>query len=178
MKKNIVPLEMMSCRSMAQANAGNDLRRNRNVARKFLMGLIVGFLFFVPWLPVLAYDPDWTSDDSSWASDDSNRPPTGQSANTSPAGQPGGGLENPLGRSETIWGFLTNLLHALLPLFIVIAVFFIVWSGFQFLTAQGNPQKLETARNTLIWTLVGVAIIVGVDVIIAVLKDVASTLEI
>ncbi len=42
-------------------------------------------------------------------------------------------------------------------------VIVILWCfvGFKFVMAQGNPNALEEARNALIWTVVGTAIVAG-----------------
>ena len=42
-----------------------------------------------------------------------------------------------------------------------IAAFFLVLTGFMFIAARGNTQKLEEARAMLLWVVVGTAIIVG-----------------
>ncbi len=41
---------------------------------------------------------------------------------------------------------------------IVLAVIFIILAGFSFLTASGDPAKLNKAKNQLFWALVAVAI--------------------
>ncbi|MDA1335179.1 MAG: TrbC/VirB2 family protein [bacterium] len=42
-----------------------------------------------------------------------------------------------------------------------VAVIFIVYSGFLFVTAQGAPDKITNAKNTITWTLIGLAIAIG-----------------
>ncbi|KKU75485.1 MAG: hypothetical protein UY02_C0050G0001, partial [Candidatus Giovannonibacteria bacterium GW2011_GWB1_47_6b] len=42
-----------------------------------------------------------------------------------------------------------------------IAVVFIVWAGFLFVTAMGSPQKLETAKKTITWSIIGLLFVVG-----------------
>src|SRR3989344_5475123 len=44
---------------------------------------------------------------------------------------------------------------------IPVVAFFLILSGFMFVSAQGNKEQLKTARTMLIWTLVGTAIVVG-----------------
>ena len=72
----------------------------------------------------------------------------------------GVGLENPLKVSS-----LEDLLVALLNIVVVIAtpiiIFFIIYSGFLYVTAQGNATKLETARNSLVYAIIGGVIIIG-----------------
>lgn len=42
-----------------------------------------------------------------------------------------------------------------------VAVVFIIWSGFLFVSAQGDEKKLTTARSTLTATVIGLAIVIG-----------------
>jgi hypothetical protein len=41
---------------------------------------------------------------------------------------------------------------------LVTAVIFIVMAGFMFVTAQGDPAKVNTARNFVLYALIGVAV--------------------
>lgn len=51
----------------------------------------------------------------------------------------------------------------------VVIVLFIV-TGFLFLTAEGDPAKLETARKALIWSIIGVVVILLGSFIIETVK--------
>lgn len=42
-----------------------------------------------------------------------------------------------------------------------VAVVFIIWSGFLFVTAGGSEEKLNKAKSTLTWTIIGLAVAVG-----------------
>ncbi len=48
----------------------------------------------------------------------------------------------------------------------LIAVVMLIISGIKFITAQGEPQKIKDARNTIIWSLIGLAIAVSAEVIV------------
>ena len=37
----------------------------------------------------------------------------------------------------------------------------IIWAGFTFILAQGDPNKVKEARSRLWWTLIGTAILFG-----------------
>ncbi|MGM0629327.1 MAG: hypothetical protein ACQESA_02785 [Patescibacteria group bacterium] len=43
----------------------------------------------------------------------------------------------------------------------IVATFAIVYSGFLFVTAQGNPEKLTKARSAFIWAVIGGLVILG-----------------
>lgn len=42
-----------------------------------------------------------------------------------------------------------------------VAVIFILWSGFLFVSAGGNPEKIKNARATLLWAIIGLAVVIG-----------------
>lgn len=48
---------------------------------------------------------------------------------------------------------------------IPIAAIFIIFAGFQFVTARGNQTKLQNAKTTFYWTIIGTVILVGAWVI-------------
>jgi hypothetical protein len=54
--------------------------------------------------------------------------------------------------------------------------FFLILSGFMFVTAQGNTQKLERAKLMFYWTLVGTAIVVGAKPIAEMVINFAQSL--
>jgi len=80
--------------------------------------------------------------------------------------QPGAGssvtaLENPIGKITSFDVLIKSILNIVMTIGIPIAVLAIIYSGFLFVTAQGNPEKLESAKNALLWTVVGTAILLG-----------------
>lgn len=58
---------------------------------------------------------------------------------------------------EVVKGFAQLAAQIGLP----IAALFLVWSGFLFVSARGDTKKLETAKSTFYWTVIGTALIVG-----------------
>ncbi len=74
-------------------------------------------------------------------------------------------LNNPLSaggqRIDSIGDFIKEMLEAAVFILFPIAVVFIVYSGFLFVFAQGNPEKLSTAKRNFMWTIVGMALLLG-----------------
>ena len=62
---------------------------------------------------------------------------------------------------NTIPGCIKLLLNAVVKLAFPVAGIFILWSGFLFVSAVGDPKKLEKARKTLLWTVIGLFIVIG-----------------
>ncbi len=71
-------------------------------------------------------------------------------------------LENPLeGQYETIPEFIEGILKIVVQIGVPIAVFFIIYAGFLFVTSRGSDSQLEKAKTTLTWALIGSAILLG-----------------
>lgn len=81
--------------------------------------------------------------------------------------QPGQGspvqLPNPLANNITSIEQLVLIIinNIVIPIGSVVVVFFIIYSGFLFVTAQGNESKLERAKHSFLWALVGAAVLLG-----------------
>lgn len=93
-----------------------------------------------------------------------------------PGGSDANTLKNPLGDSiNTPCKLVLALLRAVTVLGIPIAVLFIVWAGFKFVLARGNPGELTTARRNFLNVLIGIGIFVGAtliaNIIVNTLKD-------
>ncbi len=57
-----------------------------------------------------------------------------------------------------------------------IAILAIIYSGFLFVSAQGKPEKLKDARIALLWTIVGVAVLLGAQLLATVIKGTITNL--
>lgn len=69
-------------------------------------------------------------------------------------------VENPINAgsfSEVVLAFARLLVQIGIPL----ATIFIVFAGFKFVSARGDPKAIEEAKKMLFWTLVGAAVIIG-----------------
>lgn len=75
-------------------------------------------------------------------------------------------IRNPLGNDvQSVWDVVDAILRLIRLIAIPLIVFFIILSGFKFVTAQGNSTKIKEAKDMLIWTLVGAAVILGAELI-------------
>lgn len=64
-----------------------------------------------------------------------------------------------------ITDFFLAILDVVVQFSLVLIVFFLVYAGFQFVTAQGNSEKLQKAKQMFVWIVVGAFVILGVFVI-------------
>jgi vacuolar-type H+-ATPase subunit I/STV1 len=71
-------------------------------------------------------------------------------------------IKNPLGDSiTTLPGFIEAALNMVLVVGVPIVALAIIYSGFLFVSAQGNSEKISEAKNTLKFTLIGAALLLG-----------------
>jgi hypothetical protein len=85
-------------------------------------------------------------------------------------------ITNPLNGVNNITDLLKKLISVVIQIGIPVAVFFIVWSGFDFIFAKGDAAKIKAARERLLYTLVGVAIMLGSFVITQILQTTLTSL--
>ncbi len=65
------------------------------------------------------------------------------------------------GTGNSIPECIRALVEYIIRLALPVAAIFIIISGFLFVTSSGDPKKLETAKSTLTWTIIGLAIAVA-----------------
>lgn len=59
---------------------------------------------------------------------------------------------------DDIWLIAAAILEILLRVASIAAIIYIVWGGFRYLTSQGDPGKVNTARTTIVHSLAGLAV--------------------
>ncbi len=69
-------------------------------------------------------------------------------------------LENPT-KVNTLQDFIKEILTIVVKIGIPVATIFIIWSGFLFLTAQGDETQLKKAKTSFVWAVVGTAVLLG-----------------
>jgi lysylphosphatidylglycerol synthetase-like protein (DUF2156 family) len=75
-------------------------------------------------------------------------------------------IQNPLGpQNQTLIALIGNLLKLAAQIGAVFCVFFIIYSGFLFIKAQGKEDELTKAKSVFFWSVVGTAILLGASVV-------------
>jgi len=70
-------------------------------------------------------------------------------------------LKNPLGGIPNVQTLFQSVMIAFITISIPFVVFFTIFAGFQYVTAQGNPEKIKAASKALMYAIIGGVIIVG-----------------
>lgn len=93
--------------------------------------------------------------------------PAVNNTNPAPAGvKIDAGIKNPLGENlDTIPKFIEAIINIVLVVGIPILALAIIYAGFLYVKAQGNPTELEVAHRTLLYTVIGGALLLGAYVI-------------
>lgn len=66
--------------------------------------------------------------------------------------------EIPSGEGVDIWDVLIRALNWFFNIAIIIAAIYLVFAGWQYVTAAGDEEKAKKGLNTLIYALIGVGI--------------------
>ena len=80
-------------------------------------------------------------------------------------------IENPLGDGSSLPAFIESLLGIIVKAGIPLVVLALVYAGFRFVVAQGNPEKLNEAKKTLLYVVVGSLILLGAWTIATILNN-------
>mgnify|MGYP006908222392 FL=1 len=86
-------------------------------------------------------------------------------------------LDNPL-RVDSLVGLLLAIVDILLILAVPVIIFFIIYAGFLYVTAQGNPSKISDANRALLYALIGGVIVLGARVIGALIQNTVNSVTV
>jgi hypothetical protein len=70
--------------------------------------------------------------------------------------------------------FIRNVIKVVAGLAGLIATGFFVVGGFGYITSSGNPENLDRAKRTLLWSGIGLAIVIAAFVISNIIVTIAT----
>jgi len=71
--------------------------------------------------------------------------------------------------------FIQNVIQVLVTLSGFITAGFFVWGGVGYITSSGNPEALEKSKRTILYSAIGLTIVIGAFVISNVVSQLATT---
>jgi len=83
---------------------------------------------------------------------------------------PRGGFQ-PNYNNETPKNLVENLLNWFFVIAAIVCVAVIVWAGISYATAGGDEEKVEKAKNRLIYGIIGVVLIIGAYAITQLIRN-------
>src|SRR3989344_5960036 len=82
-----------------------------------------------------------------------------------------------LAASPTVWvqTVLNNFLGLIVwPIFFSVSILVLIWAGFLFLTAQGDPAKITASKKLVIWAIVGIVVAILAFSVINVIEQIVA----
>lgn len=88
-------------------------------------------------------------------------------------------IENPLGENgpQDIPDFIERAIDVILVIGVPIVVLAIIYSGFLFVSAQGNAEKLKTAKKAILYSVIGAVLLLGAFVIANAIGDTVNDIK-
>lgn len=87
-------------------------------------------------------------------------------------------LANPLGsKVNNLPSFIYMILDIVFQIGVVVAVLALMYVGFMFVMARGDTTKLETARTAFLYTVIGIAVLLGAELIASVTSNTVTNLS-
>jgi hypothetical protein len=71
--------------------------------------------------------------------------------------------------------FIESIINVMSALAGLVATGFFVLGGFQYITSTGNPESLDRSKKTLLYSGVGLAIVIAAFVLSNIVTDLATT---
>ena len=68
-------------------------------------------------------------------------------------------LENPLSSGIEAADIIRIVITTALSIIGALTLLMLVWGGFQWLTSAGNPEKVKSGTQTMIWAIIGVVLV-------------------
>lgn len=68
---------------------------------------------------------------------------------------------------ESLWGIGLALIEILLRVVALVAVGFIIYAGFQYMTSNGEPERTKNAKDTILNALIGLVIAIIASTIVS-----------
>lgn len=70
-------------------------------------------------------------------------------------------LPSPTPGITSWYDFVRAVLSIIVRIGIPVAALFLIYSGFLFLTAQGDTAQLQKAKTSFVWAVIGTAVLLG-----------------
>ncbi len=79
------------------------------------------------------------------------------------------------GGVSQIQTFITSVIQVLVTLAGLVSVGFFVWGGFGYITSSGNPEHLDRSKKTILYSAIGLAIVLGAFVLSNIVTQLAGS---
>ncbi|MBU2540242.1 hypothetical protein KJ786_03730 [Patescibacteria group bacterium] len=73
--------------------------------------------------------------------------------------------------SKDLWSIIDSITNIIYGILLAVAVIFIITAGIKFISAGGEPEKVKTARDTVLWALVGIVVATAAVGVVNLIKN-------
>jgi len=70
--------------------------------------------------------------------------------------------------------FVKSIIQVLVTIAGLIAAGFFVWGGIGYITSSGNPESLDRSKKTLLYSAIGLAVVLAAFVLTNIVSDLAT----
>ena len=70
--------------------------------------------------------------------------------------------------------FIKSIIQVLVTLAGLIAAGFFVWGGVGYITSSGNPETLDRSKKTILYSAIGLVIVMGAFILTSIISDLAT----
>jgi len=85
-------------------------------------------------------------------------------------------IKNPL-KNDSLIAFINSIIDAALKLGAIVSVAAVILAGFMFVTAHGDEDKIKTAKNILLYAVIGMVILLGARMISEVIINTVTSVD-
>lgn len=71
--------------------------------------------------------------------------------------------------------FIQNVIQVLVTLAGLLSAGFFVWGGVGYITSSGNPESLDRSKKTILYSAIGLAVVLGAFVLSNIVSQLAGT---
>ncbi len=82
---------------------------------------------------------------------------------------------NTTGSVNQIVSFIQSVVQVLITIAGAVSVAFFVWGGFGYITSTGHPEALDRSKKTILYSGMGLAIVLGAFVLSGIVSQLATT---
>ena len=68
--------------------------------------------------------------------------------------------------TTSLTDYISDVISWAIPVLGSIALLMFIWAGYIYITSQGNPDKINSAKEIVVSTLVGILLLFGIGLIV------------
>jgi hypothetical protein len=85
-------------------------------------------------------------------------------------------FSSPTPKVGTLYLFVVEVLKIVIKIGVPVVAIMLIWSGYLFVSAQGDPTQLKKAKDSFVWGVVGAAILLCAVLIATIIKNTIGNL--